>query len=74
MANHAEEDVEKLRQEAQRLYEFLQEHNEGRRASKYHRMLGYAMGSFEVALKWHDLEEAQQHLNYMAVEAEFFAT
>lgn len=66
--------ADRMRTDAERWHEFLQSRfEEAERRPKYHRMLGEAYGRLTVHLDHHDMEQAQEQLDWMRAEAQFFA-
>ncbi|MFD3505383.1 hypothetical protein ACFWWT_47985 [Streptomyces sp. NPDC058676] len=66
--------VERMRVEAERWFEFLQERfEEVERRPKYQRMLGEAYGRLTVHLDHGDIGQALKQLDWMRAEAQFFA-
>ncbi|WP_328974223.1 hypothetical protein [Streptomyces canus] len=66
--------VDRVRVEAERWFEFLQEQfEEVERRPKYQRMLGEAYGRLSLHLDHGDIGQALKQLDRMMAEAQFFA-
>ncbi|WP_043687230.1 hypothetical protein [Streptomyces xylophagus] len=66
--------ADRMRTEAERWHEFLQERfEEAERRPKHHRLLGEAYGRLAACLDHGDIGQAMEHLDWMRAEAQFFA-